>query len=103
MNLRRHESISAASARELPNSPAASSRIITRLQDAVYREMYRLEARQPGSELGLALALLRIIVASQKLPGRDENRKWLKEICPVALKMIDDSLDSFGECTTSSR
>jgi hypothetical protein len=32
--------------------------------DEVYREMYQLEARHPGAEMGLALALLRAHVAA---------------------------------------
>lgn len=76
----------------LPESKTVASRSIHRLQDAVYRQMYRLEARQPGSEMGLALALLRGIVASQRSTDSEGFGLWLQEICPIALKMIEDSL-----------
>ena len=87
------------SAKALPQFAAAKSRAIDRLQDAVYREMYRLEAQLPGSEMGLALALLRVIVASQQqIDDRDDFGNWLKEICPIVLKMIEDGLDRRSEC-----
>lgn len=76
---------------------------INRLKDDVYREMYRLEARQPGSEMALALALLRMMVASQHCPRREDFTGWLKEICPVALKMIEDGLDRYSACSAHSR
>lgn len=82
----------------LPQSKTVASKSINRLQDAVYREMYRLEARQPGSEMGLALALLRVIVASQQSTDREGVGDWLQEICPIALKMIEDGLQRYGEC-----
>ena len=64
--------------------------------DEVYREMFLLEAGRPGAEMGLALALLRAWVAAE-IPakqGRDWN--WLRTICPVCLKMIEESLDDCG-------
>jgi hypothetical protein len=61
--------------------------------------MYRLEAQLPGSEMGLALALLRVIVASQQqIDDRDDFGNWLKAICPIVLKMIEDGLDRYSEC-----
>ncbi|MGH9561399.1 MAG: hypothetical protein ACRD3S_08085 [Terracidiphilus sp.] len=87
----------------LPQSAAATSRVIRRLQDAVYREMYRLEDRQPGSEMGLALALLRVIVASQRFTMREDIEIWLREICPVALKMIENSLECCNQSPVSWR
>jgi hypothetical protein len=87
----------------LPEFKAPTTTAINRLQDTVYRQMYRLEARQPGSEMGLALALLRVIVASQRLTDRRELGDWLKEICPIALKMIEDGLDRYSECSPGPR
>jgi hypothetical protein len=81
----------------LPRCETPASKAINRLQDSVYREMYRLEAQQPGSEMGLALALLRVTVASQRLADRQEFGDWLKEICPIALKMIENSLDRYTD------
>jgi hypothetical protein len=87
----------------LQRSKTPTSKAISRLQNTVYREMYRLEAQQPGSEMGLALALLRVIVASQRLADREEFGDWLKEICPMALKMIEDGLDLYSECPPGPR
>lgn len=87
----------------LPQSKTVISKSLNRLQDTVYREMYRLEARQPGSEMGLALALLRLIVASQRSTDRQEFGVWLGEICPIALKMIEDGLDRYRECSHGAR
>jgi hypothetical protein len=86
------------------HSRPAPSRTVNRLKDAVYREMYRLEAQQPGSEMGLALALLRVIVASQQSVDREEDFKdWIKEISPIALKMIEKGLDQYIGCSPAPR
>ena len=69
------------------------SRRVHRLMDAVYREMLRLESGYPGSEMGLALALLRARVAADLCTDRCEDWEWLTAICPLGLKMIEDSLD----------
>ncbi len=72
-----------------PNPKRRSSR----LQDVVYREMYLLESRRPGSEMALALALLRAWNDADSLPQDDEIRVWLRKICPLCVKMIEDSLE----------
>jgi hypothetical protein len=68
------------------------ARRTNRLKDAVYREMYLLESRRPGSEMGLALALLRAWNEIESLPQDQGSHRWLKQICPLGLKMIEDSL-----------
>lgn len=97
---RRETNANAGASRQ---SRAATSRTIDRLKDAVYREMYRLEAQQPGSEMGLAIALLRSIVASQRLIDWTDFGDWLKEICPIALKMIENGLGRYSERTPCPR
>jgi len=57
--------------------------------DEVYRQMFLLEERRPGSELGLALALLRAWIAAETLREDSEEWAWLKKICPVCLEMIE--------------
>lgn len=71
--------------------PAASA---NRLMDAVYREMFLLESRCPGAEMGLALALLRAGANADALPERREFWRWLKGVCPICLAMIEDALAS---------
>lgn len=78
-------------------SPERAGRVFQRrkanhLKDEVYREMLRLEGSRPGSEMGLALALLRAIVQTQVLPEQAEYTDWLKAICPVGLRMIETAL-----------
>jgi hypothetical protein len=63
-----------------------------RLIDEVYREMYLLESRRPGSEMGLALALLHAWNETASLTQDDEIRVWLRQVCPLCVKMIEDSL-----------
>jgi hypothetical protein len=82
-----------------PASPAKElSRKSNRLQDAVYREMFLLESRRPGAEMGLALALLRAMVASDQMANCEEIRDWLATICPHCLKMIESALSEYGTC-----
>jgi len=64
-----------------------------RLQDEVYREMYLLESKRPGAEIGLALALLHAWNETNSLPQDDEIRLWLRQICPLCVKMIEESLE----------
>jgi hypothetical protein len=71
-------------------------RRIHRLMDEVYREMYRLEVGRPGAEMGLALALLRARIASDRESEKRNDWEWLKTVCPICLKMIEDSLDRGG-------
>jgi hypothetical protein len=70
------------------------SQRLTRLQDEVYREMLRLEGRRPGAEMGLALSLLRAWVASNNTSDAiSDCTTWLRTICPICLKMIEESLE----------
>jgi hypothetical protein len=60
--------------------------------------MLLLEGSRPGSEMGLALALLRAIVQSDSLSAQQEFREWLKTICPLGLRMIEVSLAEGCKC-----
>jgi hypothetical protein len=90
-----------ANAGAFRNSRTAKSRGIDRLQDAVYREMYLVEVRKPGAEMGLALALLRAVAASQESADRQDVRNWLKDLCPLVLKTIEEALDGYCGCLKS--
>ena len=68
------------------------------LKDEVYREMYLVESRRPGSEMGLALALLHAWNETDSLPQDDEVKVWLRQVCPLCLRMIEESLDKGGAC-----
>ena len=61
--------------------------------DDVYREMFHLEAKRPGAEMGLALALLRAWVAAGMPAEKNKDWGWLKTLCPICLRMIEESLD----------
>jgi hypothetical protein len=61
--------------------------------DEVYRAMFLLEARRPGAEMRLALALLRAGAEADALPDNRAMWRWLKKICPICLAMIDEALD----------
>jgi hypothetical protein len=67
---------------------------IDRLKDEVYRQMFRLEAKRPGSEMDLAIALLRAWTAAESEPTCVEERNWLKQICPICLLMIETTRQS---------
>lgn len=64
-----------------------------RLKDEVYRQMLLLEMRRPGAEMGLALALLRAWVAAGTRSRTRRDWSWLRDACPICLKMIEDSLN----------
>jgi hypothetical protein len=76
----------------------ASSRHIRgeRIKDEVYRQMFLLEERRPGAEMGLALALLRAWVAVESKPASDEEGDWLKKVLPICLGMIEAALNDLG-------
>jgi hypothetical protein len=76
------------------SEPAMHVRTSTaQLKDEVYRQMFRLEEGRSGSELGLALALLRAWIATDsKLEGAG-NRKWLSKVSPICLQMIATALN----------
>jgi len=64
-------------------------RKLNQLKDEVYRQMFRLEAKRPGSETDLAIALLRAWIASESTLRCDQERQWLNKICPVCLAMLE--------------
>ena len=64
----------------------------TRLEDEVYRQMFRLEEGRSGSELGLALALLRAWIATDSNPEGAGNRECLGKVAPICLQMIEATL-----------
>ena len=72
-----------------------------RIKDEVYRWMFLLEERRAGSEMGLALVLLRAWQAAATTPASEEQREWLKKVSPICLEMIDKSLD--GSSAASRR
>jgi hypothetical protein len=63
--------------------------MIDQLKDEVYRQMFRLDAKRPGSEMDLAMALLYAWTASEPLHGNDQQRQWLKKVFPICLQMIE--------------
>jgi hypothetical protein len=65
---------------------------IARLEDEVYRQMFRLEEGRSGAELGLALALLRAWIATDSKSESAENREWLSKVSPICLQMIETAL-----------
>ncbi len=89
----------AAGGVQAPASEVSQIRKMNRLKDEVYREMLLLEVNRPGSEMGLALALLRAIVQSESFSNREEYEGWLKTVCPLCLHMIEASLGEGSKCT----
>jgi hypothetical protein len=57
--------------------------------------MFRLEECRTGSEIGLALALLRAWAAISAEPRTGDEHTWLQKISPICLQMIEDSLRKF--------
>ena len=82
---------------------ASQTRQANHLKDEVYRKMFLLESCRPGSEMGLALALLRAVVQSEKFTNHGEFRDWLKTVCPIGLQMIEASLDEGPKCNSAVR
>jgi hypothetical protein len=81
-----------------PVTKVSQIRKMNRLKDEVYREMLLVEADRPGSEMGLALALLRAIVQSDCLSEYEDFGAWLKTVCPMGLQMIEASLGEGPKC-----
>ena len=81
-----------------PISMVSQIRKMNRLKDEVYREMLLLEVNRPGSEMGLALALLRAIVQSDSFSEHEDFGGWLKTVCPLGLRMIEVSLGEGSKC-----
>ncbi len=59
------------------------------LKDEVYRQMFRLEARRPGAEMDLSIALLRAWIALGSASRSSKEWQWLEKICPICLVMIE--------------
>jgi len=78
---------------------SSQTRKANRLKDEVYREMFLLESNRPGSELRLALVLLRAIVQSESLRNQEDFREWLKTVCSIGLQMIEASLEESSKCS----
>lgn len=64
---------------------------LERLQDEVYRQMFRLEAGRQSADVLLAVALLRAWMALEREPSQSEPRRWLRSVCPVCLKMMGEA------------
>lgn len=71
---------------------------IARLQDEVYREMFRVEAGCPSADLRLALALLRAWMALERNPPGSRPRQWLRRVCPFCLRIIEAAPRAPGDC-----
>ena len=81
-----------------PVSGVSQARRMNHLKDEVYREMLLLEMNRPGSEMGLALALLRAVVHSESLCDQEDYGEWLRTVCPLGLHMIEASLRDGSRC-----
>ena len=66
--------------------------LFAQLKDEVYRQMFRLEEGRSGAELGLALALLRALIATDPKHESAGNREWLSKVSPICLQMIEAGL-----------
>ena len=88
------------SARE-SSSRVSQVRKMNRLKDEVYREMLLVEVNRPGAEMGLALALLRAVVLSRSFGDPEDFQQWLKDVCPLGLHMIEESLRKECVCNAS--
>ncbi len=59
------------------------------LKDEVYRQMFRLEARRPGAEMDLAIAMVRICVALYSARPCPKDLQWLERIGPICISMLE--------------
>jgi len=80
----------------------SQTRKMNHLKDEVYREMLLLEVRRPGSEMGLALALLRAVVQSGSFSDQADFGEWLGTVCPLGLDMIEASLGEGSKCNSTA-
>jgi len=81
-----------------PVNRVSQTRTMNHLKDEVYREMLLLEGNRPGSEMGLALALLRAIVQSGSFSHKEDFGEWLRTVCALGLHMIEESLGEGSQC-----
>ncbi len=63
--------------------------------------MLRLESNCPGSEMGLALALLRAALQRDSFCEDAQFQQWLTEVCTLGLKMIETSLKECASCVNA--
>jgi hypothetical protein len=82
--------------RRLATSPSSRPRQGGELKDEVYRQMFRLEAKRPGAERDLAVALLRAWIALDSGSKVGADRHWLRKICPICLAMIEAAVPAGG-------
>ena len=87
--------------KRLRNPEAALKRNNERLQDEVYRQVFRLEAHRQGAELDLSVALLRAWQAADGAASQDHEWLWLKNICPICIKMIEAARRKCGKDSPS--
>jgi len=80
----------------------ARSRTV-QLKDEVYRQMFRLEEGCSGSDVGLALALLRAWIANDSKPEGAGDRNWLRKVSPICLQMIETALKADAAAHPSAR
>ncbi len=66
------------------------------LKDEVYRQMFLLEERRSGAEIGLAVALLRAWLEVESKPASYDERAWLKKVSPICLDMITAASTALG-------
>ena len=81
-----------------PIRRASQVRKVNQLKDEVYREMLLLEVNRPGSEMGLALALLRAVVQSGSFADQHDFAEWLRTVCPLGLDMLETALGEGPKC-----
>lgn len=76
-----------------------SAKTVDRLKDEVYRQMLRLEAGRPAAQILLAVALVNTWMTLEEEPRNCEARQWLRNLSPVCLHMIEETLRA--GCATS--
>jgi len=69
-------------------------------KDEVYRQMFLLEERRSGAELGLAIALLRAWLDVESKPATEDDRAWLEKVSPICLDMITTAVQTLGNVYT---
>jgi len=89
------------SRKRLRDPEAALKRNKERLQDEVYRQVFRLEAHRQDAELDLSVALLRAWQAAAGVASQDDEWQWLKNICPICIKMIETARRKSGKDSPS--
>jgi len=70
-----------------PECPAA--RTAAKIQDEIYRHMFRVDAGVPDAGLDLVMTLVRAWLAVEREPEDSDLRTWLRVISPLCMEMID--------------